>query len=381
VSTLRAHRLDVGLVVLAVVVLVTSLGESIEHVRYGSAVVATALLVLLGRSWRPPAASLLVFALLAAGGHVTPQITGPMFVAILACFGVAGTLPRRSALIAWGAGCLAMIASMAGNPYVQGAGDVALTLTFCTIIWAAGLFAADRARQAGEAAARADEVAAGRDLDVASATAHERARIAGELHDIVSHGLSIVILQTVAARMALQDGPGPVSAVDRRLDAVESTARAALDDMRRLLDLLRPVDGDTVTDDILPSVGLEQVPALVAQAEQAGVPVETSYDVTGPEVSPGLDAAAYRIVQEAITNILKHAPGASARVCIRRTESLLVVSVADRGGARSVQRPHGAGYGLIGMRQRAELYGGHLTAAPYDDGFQVTASFPVSGPT
>ncbi len=260
-NLVRTHRLDSALVLLVMVVFVTSLGDPLPHVRYGSSIVATAVLVLLARGWRPPTASVLSFALIAVGGHVMPQITGPMFVAILVCFAVAGTLPRRSAVAAWAVGCVALVLAMAGNPYVQGPGDVALTLTFCTIIWSAGVFAAERARQADAAHARADLVAQTRDLDLASATAHERARIAGELHDIVSHGLSIVILQTVAARLALGDQPARGAEVDRRLDAVESTARAALDDMRRLLEVLRPTAGDAANDQVTPSVGLEQIPA------------------------------------------------------------------------------------------------------------------------
>ncbi len=119
----------------------------------------------------------------------------------------------------------------------------------------------------------------------------------------------------------------------------------------------------------------------MAQAQQAGLPIEASYDVRGPEVSPGLDAAAYRIVQEAITNILKHAPGARAKVCIRRSEKQLEVSVDNSGGLRVDSQPTGAGDGLIGMRQRAELYGGHLVAARHEDGFRVSARFPVGGPS
>lgn len=376
-NLVRTHRLDAALVLLAMVVVATSLGDPLPHVRYGSSILAISVLALLVRDWRPPTASVLSFALIAVGGHVMPQITASMFVAILVCFAVAGSLPRRSAIAAWAVGCVALLIAMVDNPYVEGASDIALTITFCTIIWSAGVFAAERSRQAAAAHARAELVARTRDLDVASATAHERARIAGELHDIVSHGLSIVILQTVAARLALEDEPDRGAEVDRRLDAVESTARAALDDMRRLLELLRPAAGDAVSDEVTPSVGLEQVPALMAQAQQAGLPIEATYDVSGPQVSPGLDAAAYRIVQEAITNIIKHAPGARAKVCIRRSEQQLEVLVDSSGGGPVEDRPNSAGYGLIGMRQRAELYGGHLVAAPHEDGFRVSARFPV----
>jgi signal transduction histidine kinase len=380
VFRLRSHAVDVALVLLAALVIVTSFGSDLEHIRYGSALMAVALAVLLRRSWHAPAASLAGFAVIAAGSRMTPQITGPMFLAILASFAVAGTLERRPAVAAWVAGCAAMIVAMAGNPYVEGAGDIALSLTFCTVIWAAGLAATEWSRQAGAARVSAQLVAAARDQDVAEATAHERARIAGELHDIVSHGLSIVILQTVAARMGLRDATDPVPRTDRRLEVVESTARDALDDMRRLLDLLRSTEITTVSDGVTPSVGLDQVPTLVGQARRAGLDVEASIERCGQALSPGLEAAAYRIVQEAITNVVKHAPGASASVRVRCDPDLLQISVDSCGGVAGTalaQDQGASGYGLIGMRERAELYGGRFEATPVPDGFRVSAQFPL----
>jgi signal transduction histidine kinase len=375
VDRLRAHRLDLAIAALAVVVLVTSLGSDTEHVRWGSAIMALALVVLIGRRWRPPAAALVCFALLAAGSRVDQQISGAMFLSILVCFGVTGTLAGRSAaIVGWAAGCAAMLVAMVGNPYVTGASDIALTLTFCTIIWAAGVFAAERGRAAGAAHARASLVESSRDLDVAEATRHERDRIAGELHDIVSHGLSIVVLQTVAARMALVDHSVDEPDVDRRLDAVESTAREALDDLRRLLDLLRPDDGaDAGTTSS--SVGLAQLPLLVDQARAAGLPLEADLDA-GP-LPAGLDAAAYRIVQEALTNVLKHAPGARTRVSVHQGEGALEIAVHNAAVPVAPDPPRGAAYGLIGMRQRAALYGGQLETGSDDDGFRVRAVFPI----
>jgi signal transduction histidine kinase len=377
VDRLRTHRLDLALALLAVVVLVTSLGESTEHVRWGSAIMALAVVVQLGRRWRPPAATLACFAMLALGSRVTPQISATMFLSILVCFGVTGTLASRwAAVVGWAAGCAAMLVAMVGNPYVEGASDIALTLTFCTIIWAAGLLAAERGRAAGAAHARVVLVESVRDQDVAEATRHERDRIAGELHDIVSHGLSIVILQTVAARMALSDRGIDEPDVDRRLGAVESTARSALEDMRRLLDLLRP-DGAAAAETTTPSSGLAQLPVLVDQARAAGLPLEAQVDTGAEELPAGLDAAAYRIVQEALTNVLKHAPGARTRVSVNRGETVLEIAVRNTGGRAATDPPRGAAYGLIGMRQRAALYGGHLEAGAHADGYEVRAVFPV----
>lgn len=375
---LRRHRIDTALLALAALVIVTSLGESLEHVRYAGAAVAAALVLLLWRNHRPPAAAVVAFALLGSGGRIAPQITPPMFLAILACFAVSGTLPRRRAAVAaWLIGCLAMVAAMAGNPYVEGVGDVVLTLTFCTVVWSAGLLASERARQASEAHARAAYAESSRDVDVAAATARERARIAGEMHDIVSHGLSIVILQTVAARNALEDEPREHDvAVDRRLEAVESTARQALGDMRRLLDLIRTDDEDAGRE---PVASLSRLDALVARTGEAGQPVSVAGEPSGAALPAGLDAAAYRVVQEALTNALRHAPGAQTRVEVDRDESRLVVSVHNGPAARPVVGSRGAGYGLVGMRERVRVYDGTLHAGPDGDGFEVRATFPLDG--
>ncbi len=222
-----------------------------------------------------------------------------------------------------------------------------------------------------------------RDLHVAEATEQERARIAGELHDIVSHGLSIVVLQTVAARMALADHGVVEPDVDRRLGAVEETARDALDDMRRLLDLLRPTVGTEPTD-TAPSAGLRDLPALLERARDAGLPVEADLDPALPELGAGLDAAVYRILQEALTNVLKHAAGAPTRVWVRRSEAGLELTVLSGRGDRGVDPPRGAGHGLIGMRQRAAVYGGTLQAGPVDldprRGYAVRAVLPLGEP-
>lgn len=244
----------------------------------------------------------------------------------------------------------------------------------------AGLLAAERGHSADLARARVDQVISDRELDIAAATRHERDRIAGELHDIVSHGLSIVIVQTAAARMTLSDLAVDDPVVDRRLGAAEDTAREALADMRRMLDLLRP-DSSAAAETTEPSVGLHRLPELVEQARSAGLPVELIVELDGDrEPAAGLDAAAYRLVQESLTNVLKHAPGAPTRVVVRRDGRTLEITVHNRAGVTArADPPRGATYGMIGMRQRTALYGGELQAGPVAEGFQVRAVFPISG--
>ena len=280
---------------------------------------------------------------------------------------------RRDALIAWVIGCLTFGTAMSHNPYVGGAGDIALTLTFCSVIWAAGLGVTERSRAAALAHERAEIAESSRDYDVPEATVQERARIAAELLDIVSHGLSIVVVQTVAARMALEDS-GPPEQIDHRLDAVESTAREALADMRRLLGLLQPTDLPIPADGASSSIGLAQVPALAEQLSAAGTPVQLDVD-DSLDLPVGLDAAAYRIIQEALTNVLKHAAGSTATVSATREKCDLLISVENTmtGGTRLP----GSGRGLIGMRQRTELYDGTLETGPVEDSFRVSARIPL----
>jgi signal transduction histidine kinase len=205
------------------------------------------------------------------------------------------------------------------------------------------------------------------------AVEEERARIARELHDIVSHGLSVVVLQTVAARAALQDDGADV---DRHLDAVEETARDALGEMRRMLGLLQAGDLPDPAALPAPSPGLRSLPALVERATTAGLRITAELDLDA-ELASGLELAVYRVVQEALTNAVKHAPGARVSLRLRIDDHTAEVTVTDDGGGSPTRPPQGAGQGLIGMRQRAELYGGSLSTGPTDDGgYRVTATFP-----
>lgn len=371
---LRHHRLDAVLVVLAVVTGVSAAVGAGGWIRVGGFVGTLSLLVLLARRWQPLAVSVLSFVGIMIAAQASPKASGPEFFAVLLVFGVAGALPtRRDALIAWGIGCLTFGTAMSRNPYVHGAGDIALTLTFCSLIWGAGLGVSERSRAAAHARERAENAESSRDDDVREATVQERARIATELHDIVSHGLSIVVVQTVAARMALEDS-GPPEQIDHRLDAVESTAREALADMRRLLGLLQPTDLPVSAEGASSSIGLAQVPALAEQLRAAGTPVELDVDAS-LDLPVGLDAAAYRIIQEALTNVLKHASGSAAKVSAIRENRDLVISIESAMTAGG--RLPGSGRGLIGMRQRAELYDGTLVSGQTGDSFRVCARIPL----
>jgi signal transduction histidine kinase len=221
---------------------------------------------------------------------------------------------------------------------------------------------------------RAAELERERDEKAKRAVAEERARIARELHDVVAHHLSVAILQIVAAIEELpanvrSDGPA------RHLDSAEESCRQALAEMRRLLDVLRTENAEPL---LAPTPGLAVLDDLVAGVRRAGLPVEIAVEGTPANLPAGLDLAAYRIVQEALTNALKYADGAATRLTVKYCGESIEVEVVDEGrhvGTTS----NGSGSGLVGMRERVVLYDGRLEAGPREGGgFRVWAHLPLS---
>lgn len=206
---------------------------------------------------------------------------------------------------------------------------------------------------------------------IRQAVADERLRIAHELHDVVGHGISVIAIQSEAATRSLATNPTAVSGF---LTAITQTSRQSLAEMRYLLAVLRP-DHDQ-SDQLAPLPGLTALEQLIAQVEAAGVPVTLEQFGDLGDLPPGVDLSAYRIVQEALTNVLKHAAPATAHVCVTRDPTALRIQVRDNG-----RRPHGAsakGHGLIGMRERVNVYGGSLKHGPHPDGgYTVTALIPT----
>jgi signal transduction histidine kinase len=252
------------------------------------------------------------------------------------------------------------------------------TVTFWVILAAAWpLGRAFRRRQHAQEVLsdRAESLERDREQRAHAAVAAERARIARELHDVVGHAVSLVVLQAVAGLGLLEKSD--TQQVRTRLTTIEATARQALAEMRRLLELLD--DGEDGEEMLRPTPGLGRLRELSGQLQASGLPVEllVSGDLTG--LPPGLDLAAYRIVQEALTNTIKHAGPARATVTVCRTDELLDIQVADDGDGGTVL-DHG-GRGVPGMRQRARLYGGDLQVGPQPDGgFMVHALLPIAAP-
>jgi signal transduction histidine kinase len=213
-------------------------------------------------------------------------------------------------------------------------------------------------------------LAASRELAAHEAVAEERSRLARELHDIVSHNLSVVVLQAGGARAQGDHAPAET------LEKIERSSREALVEMRRLLGVLRDND-DYAT--LAPQPGIAQLDALAATMRAAGLPVELTIEGDHTDLPPALDLSAYRIVQEALTNTLKHAGPANARVRIRRHPDAVTIDIDDDGSANPNGRSAGAGHGLVGMRERVALFDGELDAAPRPEGgYAVHARLPLA---
>jgi signal transduction histidine kinase len=227
-----------------------------------------------------------------------------------------------------------------------------------------------RARDLGR---RAERLEREREAQARAAVLDERARIARELHDIVAHGMSLMVVQAGAAR-SLLEGATTDSRVHRHLRSLETSGRQSLSEMRRLLRVLR--DDDELALEPLP--GMEQLHVLVAAAREANIDVTVQIEGQPDPLPPGIDLAAYRIVQEALTNTIKHAGPASAQVTIRYRSDALELEIVDDGRSARNGNRHGAGHGLIGMRERAALYGGELQAAARENGgYAVRVRLPI----
>ena len=205
----------------------------------------------------------------------------------------------------------------------------------------------------------------------ASALAEERASIARDLHDVIAHSLGVVVVQVHAAEQVMDSEPVRAK---QALQAAAAVGRDALDEMHRMVGVMRGGP-----DHRAAQPALDDLPALVAQSRSAGMSVELAVDAAVKDVPPGIQLAAFRIVQEALANVARHALGAAVVVRVARTSSSLTVEVSNTGGKPRPGDGEG-GYGIAGMRERAAVYGGTLEAGPRGDGFAVRAMLPLKGP-
>jgi len=256
-----------------------------------------------------------------------------------------------------------------------------------------GILARARRAAVDAQAHRADVAEAQADEMAARAAAAERLRIARELHDVVAHHVSLMAVQAEAAASLLPDRPGEAA---RSVDLISQTARLAMTELRRLLGVLRDSGAAAAPDPyserpvVTPAASLSRVDEVLDHVRSAGLPVTLTVCGTPAELSPSIDLTAYRIVQEALTNTMRHAPGAAAQVEIAYEEEYVTVRVADTGtpgpGAAPGAQPNGSranglgtrGFGLAGIAERVSSCGGTLTAGPgQPGGFAVMARLPV----
>jgi signal transduction histidine kinase len=312
-------------------------------------------------------------ALIALGVH------GPVQIAVaLAIYSAAVASPGRLPVGTLGAVVAAMLLGALIAPNGPEWAAVIAGPAVVLVGWFAGENARARRAYAQGLTERAAERERQREERVRQAATDERVRIARELHDIVAHAMSLIAVRAGAARIVLDKQPNDAR---EALSIIETTSRRALREMRRLVGVLRQSD-DTSHADLEPAPRLADLDDLIRQTDQAGVHVDL--EVTG-HVRPlpaGVDVSAYRIVQEALTNVVRHAGATSARLRIRYQSHGVEIELVDDGATapdRSAPRqpPDGSGHGLVGMRERVALYRGELIAEPTSKGYRVFARLPV----
>jgi signal transduction histidine kinase len=342
---------------------------------FAVAAVGALVLVLCARR-RFPFAGPAAYWLLAAGisfvdWQLVPSIESLFPVGMAAAF-LLGTL--RSPLRA-GIG-LGIVVGAAATIVLKIPGHTTSLLVFLPIdfgiSWLAGFAMRGRAEQVEAAEVRAARAEQERESAARIAVAEERARIARELHDIVAHSVSVMVLHVGAVRHNL-----PESLEEDRdaLGRVERAGRTALADMRRLLGAMRS-DGDGL--ELAPHPGVDRLDSLLEDVGRAGLPVELRVDGDPFPLPRAIDLSAYRIVQEGLTNALKHAQASHVNVTLHYAPDELQIEVRDDGEGRTTS--DGLGHGLVGIRERVKIYGGEMTAgASPDGGFVLGARLPVEG--
>jgi signal transduction histidine kinase len=333
--------------------------------------VASSLLLAASLAWRRRAPLVVLgLAIAAAAVSVTAPVDAPVALVValtVATYSVgADTTGRAAVLGGVGVGVLIAVAVAKDLGPDQDINDVAVPALIFGVPWLAGLSL--RSRRERETALQGLRVE-----HANAAVADERARIARDLHDAVAHSMGVIILQARGARRAFRTDP---EAALEALDAIETTGTAALAEMRGLVGVLRD-DGQPMA--LTPPPSLRHVASLVATVREAGLPVDLSIEGTPVGLPAGMDASAYRIVQEALTNALAHAGPATANVVIRYGPDDLDLEIGDTGVGR---RDYGSdGHGLTGMRQRVSFHDGRLEVGPRPGGgFLVRASLPLRAP-
>lgn len=371
-----------GLTALTAIGLATDPGAYAEPRTISAVLLIGAAVALVARRRRPAttvvvAAGLVATYLLGLSEDLTQQPPfEPFLVMVVAFFALGLHADGRARLVGGGVAGAALLTAavtmvLAGRPV----GEALPSLIFWTAAGVVGGVVRRFRTAADTAQQTAAEVARRRDADLEAAVADERARIARELHDVVAHALSVIVVQaSVEARL---HGDKDSSAA-RTLGTIEATGRSALEDLRRLLGLLRAQPGEAT--ELAPLPTLADLETTIDRLRAAGHDVSLELAGEVRELPAGVGLSAYRIAQEGITNAVKHAPGSPVRVRVRYDADVIVVSVEDDGprDRAATPRPLPGGHGLLGMRERVRLYSGRLDAGPAESGgFRVRALLPT----
>jgi signal transduction histidine kinase len=335
--------------------------------------VSVVVLTLLGRRWFPFAAPAATWVLSAALSFVDGRLIVDNDVLFVAGMGSALLLGNQRHGVQARVG-LALVVGGAATVVYNAPGSVGGSLVFTPVLfalgWLVGYALRERAVQTEAAEERAARAERERESAARVAVAEERGRIARELHDVVAHAVSVMVLQVGAVRHRM-----PADTEDREtLENVEQAGRNALSEMRRLLNAMRH-DEDAL--ELLPHPGLADLDALVADVHAAGLPVTLRVHGEPHPLPPGLDLSAYRIIQEGLTNALKHARASKAEVDLGYEADAIRLEVRDD-GTGGPSESTGLGHGLVGIGERVKIYGGELTAGPSPGGgFHLRVCLPL----
>jgi signal transduction histidine kinase len=320
-----------------------------------------------------------VAVLLSTAGVYGLALGMPVFMlgpaVLFVAYGVGAGLGLRPAAVLLAVIETALVLLLAFGSSFPGWASVLLFASLVAGAWYLGVFARRWQTLAAENAQRARELEAARHELARHAVATERLRIARELHDVVAHSMSVIAMHAGAARLAV--GTDPTSE-RKALDVIESSSRETLGEMRRLVTVLRDENADAAVRSPMP--GLTELPTLVASVAAGGLTVDVRTEGDLEAVPSGVSLAAYRVIQEALTNVVRHAGHTSAHVLVQAGKDNVVVRIenaAPSGGAWHRVPSAGGRHGTVGMRERVELYGGTLGVGPSaDGGWSVEASLP-----
>ena len=314
------------------------------------------------------------FVLAAALSYVDPLLvpflSSIVLVGLAAAFVLGNLRDSRKAILGLAISFGAVVLIVYEIPGAHSASYLIFIPMRQVVAWVAGFLVRERTEQAEVAEMRATQAERDREAAARVAVAEERARIARELHDIVAHAVSVMVLQVGAVRHQLSD---ELDEQRRALQDVERAGRTALTEMRRLLAAMRR-EGEEA--ELVPQPGLDGIDSLLAEIGRAGLPVELHVDGEPVPLPRGIDLSAYRIVQEGLTNALKHAHASDADVTFRYGPDELEIEVRDNGQGSSTT--DGLGHGLVGVRERVKIYGGEMSAGSANGGgFVLSTRLPL----